>query len=145
MCAVTQKYFEPPEYKRSLITRWNTVTLGTVMAKSENAGKTTSECLQILLTEMRHLKLGLPTPFHTDEIFHTKLLQACQAVPACTYACCKPAADISGLIEELESSMATHEIQEKTANTTLFTDQHYYRQNTPYSTNTGYDKQTPFR
>ena len=115
------------------------------MGKLENAGKTTSECLQILLTEMRHLKLGLPTPFRTDEIFHAKLIQACQAVPACIYACCKPAADISGLIEELESSIATHEILEKMTNTTLFTDWHYYRQNTLYSTNKGYDKQTPFR
>ena len=94
MCAVTQKYFKPPEYQRGLITHWKTVTLGTVMGKPENAGKTTSECLQILLTEMRHLKLNLPTLFRTDEIFYTKLIQACQAIPACTYACCKPAADI---------------------------------------------------
>ena len=114
------------------------------MSKSENAGKPISECLQLLLTEMRHLKLGLPPPFRTDEIFHAKLIQAYQAVPAYTYTCCKLAADISGLIEELESSIATHEIQEKMANTTLFTDRRYYHQNTPYSTNRGYDKQTPF-
>ena len=108
LCGTTKKYFEGREYQRGLINRWNSITLGTVMNKPENTGKTTSECLQLLLTEMRHLKLGLPTPLQVDEIFHTKLIQACQVNPACTYACCKPAEDIPGLIEELETSITTY-------------------------------------
>jgi hypothetical protein len=145
LCGMTKKYFESPEYQRGLINRWNLITLGTIMGKSENVNKPISEYLQLLLTEMRHLKLGLPPPFCTDETFHAKLIQACQAVPASTYICCKPVADISGLIEELESSIATHKIQEKMANTTLFTDRRYYRQTPSYSTNRSYNKQTPFR
>jgi hypothetical protein len=141
LCGTTKKYFEGREYQRGLINCWNSITLGTVMNKPENTGKTTSECLQVLLTEMRHLKLGLPTPLQADEIFYTKLIQACQANPACTYACCKPAEDIPGLIEELETSITTYEIQQKNDNNILFTDRRYYRQTPLYSTN----KQTPFR
>ena len=141
LCGTTKKYFEGREYQRGLINRYNSITLGTVMNKPENTGKTTSECLQLLLTEMRHLKLGLPTPLQADKIFHTKLIQACQVNPACTYACCKPAEDIPGLIEELETSITTYEIQQKNDNNTLFTDRHYYRQTLPYPTS----KQTSSR
>ena len=79
------------------------------MGKNENSRKTMTECLQLLLTEMRHLKLSLPAPLQMDSVFHSKLIQACQDFPACAYACCKPAEDISGLIEELESSITTWE------------------------------------
>jgi hypothetical protein len=48
LCGTTKKYFEGREYQRGLINRWNSITLGTVMNKPENTGKTTSECLQLL-------------------------------------------------------------------------------------------------
>jgi hypothetical protein len=102
------------------------------MDMPENKGKTTTECLQLLLTEMRHLKLGLPEPLQADQIFHTKLIQACQDLPACTYACCKPADDISGLIEKLPASITTYERKQKRAIDILFTDRRYYSQKPPY-------------
>ena len=138
LCGVTKKYFEGREYQRGLINRWNNITLQTVMGKTENSGKTTTECLQLLLTEMRHLKLGLPAPLQMDVVFHSKLIQACQDFPACVYACCKPADDISELIEDLESSITTLECQQKRDTSTPFTDRRYYRQAPNYS-------QTPFR
>jgi hypothetical protein len=69
------------------------------------------------------------------------LIQACQVNPACTYACCKPAENIPGLIEELETFITTYEIQQKNDNNILFTDRHYYRQTPPYPIS----KQTPSR
>jgi hypothetical protein len=78
------------------------------MDKPENTGKSTTDCLQLLLTEMRHLKLDLPDEMKADVVFHTKLLHTCQDFPACTYAYCKPADDMSALINELETSITTY-------------------------------------
>ena len=120
--SVTKKYFEGWKYQKVIINWWNNITLEAIIDTLENRGKTTSECLQLLLTEMRHLKLGLPEPLQVDQVFHTKLIQACQDLPACGYACCKPADDISGLIEELQASITTYERQQKRATDVLFTD-----------------------
>ena len=74
---VTQQYFKSKEYQRGIIDQWTDITLESVMDKPENSGKSTTDCLQILLKEMRHLKLGLPPEMKADVIFHSKLIHAC--------------------------------------------------------------------
>jgi hypothetical protein len=86
---VTRQYFESKEYQRGIIDQWTDITLESIMDKPENSGKSTTECLQILLKEMRHLKLSLPPEIKADVIFHSKLIHACRDFPACIYACCK--------------------------------------------------------
>ena len=66
---VTRQYFESKEYQRGIIDQWTDITLESIMDKPENSGKSTTECLQILLKEMRHLKLGLPPEMKADVIF----------------------------------------------------------------------------
>jgi hypothetical protein len=100
---VTKRYFESKEYQRNLINYWNNVFLESVIERPENSGKSITDCLQLLLEEMRHLKLGLPKEMQSNVIFHTRLLAACQDFPPCVYACCKPSDNISALIEELET------------------------------------------
>ena len=49
----TRNYFKGPEYKRNILTQWNATKLRTVIDK--NTKKSTIECLQILIKDLRHL------------------------------------------------------------------------------------------
>jgi hypothetical protein len=53
ICESTRSYFEGSEYKRSILSKWNSTTLCTTIQK--NSGKSTEDCLQLLLKELRHL------------------------------------------------------------------------------------------
>ena len=107
------------------------------MNRSENTGKSTSECLQLLLTELRHLRQGIPPELRTDGVLHTKIIQACQDLPACY----KPSETLGGLVDDLISSISTWEKQRKKAAEIMFTDRRYHQQQSTY----GSSKQTPFR
>ncbi len=57
ICNAITNYFEGPEYKRSVLSKWNSTSLRSVI--NNNAGKSTEECLQILISDLRHLQHGL--------------------------------------------------------------------------------------
>ena len=141
LCTVTKNYFEGPEYVRGIVTQWNRTTLEDIMSRSENTGKTIGEYLQLLLTELRHLRQGLPPELRTDGVLYIKIVQACQDLPACGYACYKPSETLPGLIEDLISSISTWKKQRKRATEILFTDRRYHRQPPPSSPS----KYTSFR
>ena len=52
-CNAITNYFEGPEYKRSILAKWNSTSLRSII--NRNAGKSTEECLQILILNLRHL------------------------------------------------------------------------------------------
>jgi hypothetical protein len=133
VCTSIMSYFEGAEYKRSILNKWNNLTLKSVMGRAENDGKPMDECLQLLIKELRHLQHGLGPALRTDDFIHNKLVNACQEVPACQYACFKPSETLAGLINDLKSSIATYqkahstESSFPTESTTLFTDRRYHR------------------
>ena len=53
LCEATRNYFEGSEYKRDILTQWNALKLRTVIDK--NTEKSTIECLQILIKDLRQL------------------------------------------------------------------------------------------
>ena len=53
VCNSIKNYFEGAEYKRSVLLKWNELTLKSVISKSE--GKPIEECLEKLIDELRHL------------------------------------------------------------------------------------------
>jgi hypothetical protein len=55
LCNGTRNYFETVEYRRSQLYKWNSTTLRTVATDTKNAGKSMKECLQLLITELRHI------------------------------------------------------------------------------------------
>ena len=67
-------HFKEPEYKRGVLTKWNAITLKTVMIKSE--GKSTEDCLQLLLNDLRHLQHGLNPNLYNNNFLHNKLIVA---------------------------------------------------------------------
>src|SRR5579871_1486997 len=124
ICNAITNYFEGPEYKRSVLSKWNSTTLRSVI--NSNTGKSTEECLQILISTLRHLQHGLNHDLRTDHFFHNKLINACQDIPACRYACYRPSDSLSGLINELRSSIITFEKSQLESNQTFLTDRRYH-------------------
>lgn len=126
MCHTTQNYFEGAEYKRSRLARWDELSLGLVI--KENAEKSTGVCLQILISELRNLQMSLSKELRSDSFFHNKLINACRKVPACSFACFKPSETLTGLINDLQSSIKTYEESKQTKQTQFFTDRRYCKQ-----------------
>jgi hypothetical protein len=53
LCEAIRNYFKGPEYKRDILTQWNAIKLRTIINK--HIEKSTVECLQILIKDLRHL------------------------------------------------------------------------------------------
>jgi hypothetical protein len=126
ICRILRCHFEGPEYKRNVISKWDSTTFQSIIDKNE--GKSTEDCLQLLIEQLTHLQHGLDPEYRTEKHLLNKLVNACQDVPACEYACCKPAETLSGFINDLQSSIHVHD-KKKGSSTTFFTDRRYYHQN----------------
>ena len=127
ICNAITNYFEGPEYKRSVLSKWNSTSLRSVI--NGNAGKSTEECLQILISDLHHLQHGLNHDLRTDQFFHNKLINAYQDIPACRYACYRPSDTLTGLINDLRSSITTFEKSQPEPNQTFLTDRRYHSLN----------------
>jgi hypothetical protein len=51
VCIAMMNYFEDAEYKRSILNKWNNLTLKSIMSKTENKRKSINECLQLLIKD----------------------------------------------------------------------------------------------
>src|SRR5271166_5301533 len=106
MCYTTCNYFEGAEHKRNILNWWNETTLQTAITK--NSGKSTLECLQLLINDLRHLQHSLEDNFRTDNFLHNKIITACITYKAYRFAYCKPATTVTGLISELRTSITAY-------------------------------------
>src|SRR5579871_3870258 len=107
MCGAMIARFEGEEYQRATQAQWDSITLSSVTSKYE--GKSTEECLQLLLQELTHLRHGLEPACRGDNYFRNKLISACRGVPACELACFTPSPTISGFINPDRRSVSTYE------------------------------------
>ncbi len=103
------------------------------MHKTENERKFMNECLQLLIKELRHLQHDLESTLRIDDFIHNKLVNACQKISACQYACFKSSDSLTKLINDLKSSIIIYqkahfiEFSFLIEFTTLFTDRRYHR------------------
>ena len=70
-----RNHFKGLEYKRGVLIKWNAITLKIVIIKSE--GKSTEDCLQLLLNDLRHLQHGLNANLYNNDFLYNKLIVAC--------------------------------------------------------------------
>ncbi len=105
ICDSIRTYFKGEENRKSVLSRWNMTTLKSIIGKNE--GKPMEECLQPLIKDLCHLQRELDVELRTDKFIHIKLINACQDVSACQYACFKPANGLASLINDLRSSIIT--------------------------------------
>jgi hypothetical protein len=103
------------------------------MSKTENEEKSMNECLQLLIKELRHLQHELESILRIDDFIHNKLVNACQKISACQYACFKSSDSLTELINDLKSSIVIYqkahfiEFSFLIEFTTLFIDRRYHR------------------
>ncbi len=109
VCISIMSYFEDVEYKRSILNKWNNLTLKSVMNKTENEEKLMNECLQLLIKELRHLQHDLESILRIDDFIHNKLVNACQKISACQYTCFKSNDNLTELINDLKSSIIIYQ------------------------------------
>src|SRR6266536_3704738 len=147
MYNATCNYFEGPEHKRNVLNCWNKTTLRTIISK--NPEKSTLEYLQLLINNLRHLQHSLKNNLKIDDFLHNKIITTCITHEAYRYAYYKPVKTVTGLINELQTSINVYEasrLQESQAFHTClqdpkdpepevyFTDRQYYRQPQPTRT-----------
>lgn len=125
ICYYMMTYFEGPEHKRGIMAKWNGITFKSVISRPENEGKSMEDCLQLLIKELRHLQHSLDFEYRTEKAIRDKLISACQETTACQYACYRPSESFAGLINDLRSSIVTH--NKANPSETFFTDRRYYR------------------
>ena len=111
-CANIRDVFEGPGYHRRNLDLWNAITLSSVCKK--NPEKSTSDCLQLLIQELRETQQGLSPDLSSNTTFlHNKLITACQGIPACRTAVSDPPNDMISFINKLRSSITTYEKEEE--------------------------------
>jgi hypothetical protein len=108
VCFSMRNYFEDAEYRRSILFKWNNLTLKSIMIKSENEDKSVEECLQLLIKQLRHLQHDLNSELRSEKFIHNKLINACQDVFVCQYVCFKFSDSLIDLINDLKSSIITY-------------------------------------
>jgi hypothetical protein len=109
VCFSMGHYFEDVEYKRDILFKWNNPILKFVMIRSENESKSTEECLQLLIKDLRHLQHELNSKLRSEKIIHNKLINACQDVFVCQYVCFKLSDSLVDLINDLRSSIIIYQ------------------------------------
>jgi hypothetical protein len=142
MCDMIKSHFETEEHKQGMMTKWNTTTLKAIMAKNED--KSTEECLELVIKELRSIQRGLAPELRTEQNLRDKLINACNDVESCVYACLKPAPTLEGVCSDLHSSIIAYKrIQDTKTSQTFYTDRKY-RQNPRHYSNQRDQRQRPY-
>jgi uncharacterized UPF0160 family protein len=102
-----RNYFEDVEYRRDILSKWNNLILKSMMTSNED--KSIEECLQLLIKNLRHLQHDLNSKLRSEKFIHNKLINACQNVIACSYACFKFSDSLVDLINDLRSSIVIYQ------------------------------------
>jgi hypothetical protein len=100
-------FFEDVEYRRDILSKWNNLTLKSVITSNEN--KSVEELLQLLIKQLRHLQLDLNSKLRAEKFNRNKFINACQDVFVCQYACFKFSDSLVDLINDLRSSIIIYQ------------------------------------
>ncbi|TEY29375.1 hypothetical protein BOTCAL_0949g00010 [Botryotinia calthae] len=103
LCTYMRSNFEGDEYQCNMLSQWNSITLRST--KKEHRNKPLSECLTIMIKQLRLLQHRLDPAMRQMSHLHNKLILACEDTEACNLACFDPKKDISGLINQLKQSI----------------------------------------
>ena len=91
-----------------MLEKWKTLTLRKVISRPENSSKTTTECLELLILELRRIQYGLDPDLRTEKLLHNKMINACRDLPACKPACFKAPTSFAGLFDDLREAISIY-------------------------------------
>ncbi|RAL60031.1 hypothetical protein DID88_000657 [Monilinia fructigena] len=87
LCTYMRNNFEGDEYQRNMLSKWNSITQST---KKENKNKPLSECLTIMIKQLRMLQHRLDPAMRQTSHLHNKLILACEDVEDATWLVLTP-------------------------------------------------------
>ncbi|RKF77885.1 hypothetical protein GcM1_215005 [Golovinomyces cichoracearum] len=85
------------------MTKWNLLSLKTI--DRQNPDKSLQKCLEILFWELKLIQRCLSRGFRPEKCLRDKLINACNDIEACAYACLKPFTSLKGLCSDPRSSI----------------------------------------
>jgi hypothetical protein len=96
---------------------------------TSNENKSFEECLQLLIKQLRHLQHDLNSELRSEKFIHNKLINACQNVFVCQYACFKLSDSLIDLINDLRSSIIIYQKANSIIETfeAFFIDKRYHK------------------
>ncbi|XMA19477.1 hypothetical protein WAI453_012268 [Rhynchosporium graminicola] len=115
--------FESEEFSRSSLTTWNLLTLESI--KEKNPGKTTSECFDILSTQIRELRHSIPFELRHEKFVINKVITACQSSEACQIALAQPTTSTEKTITSIRTSIVNYEHAHPATSTTFYTNRKF--------------------
>jgi hypothetical protein len=129
-CEGLRSFFEPLEYYRVNLNKWNSITLNTVLGRHPD--KTIGKAVQLLVNELTELQHGLEEDLRKPAFFLNKIVTACQGTPACRYAVSSSLTDLGQLLNNLQSSITAWEKEQEPPQndgTAFFTDRRFLSRN----------------
>jgi len=115
VCVYLRNVFEGATFQHKHLDKWNTVILSTVIAN--NANKSTIECLQLLILELRKTQMCLYSDLRNTSFYYNKLVTICQGVSAYKYTISNPSHDIGDLVNKLQSAIVNYKKEKDIDNT----------------------------
>lgn len=106
-----RKRFVTTEGTLALLREWKSTTLLSYMEK--NPDKSAVDIFNKMVARLAIIQQGLPNEYQNDTIFKDHLLTAVDGIDACRLARQKVAPTLQGVISDLQTSIATVQVQQK--------------------------------
>lgn len=137
MTDMTRQHFETAERHQQLLSNWYSILLPSL--KRENPDKSTAECFELMLNQLRKLQRGLGHEYRSQTTLWDRLINACRDTEECQFAVYKPSATFGGVAADIRSAIATASrsfhnvtstvINNKNFENSFFTDRCYHTTN----------------
>ena len=106
MVASLRKAFEGPDFQRSQLAKWNTITYQKI--RLEHPDMSASQCIDTLTNELYHTRRNLDDAFKSDTIMYTRIIDACTGSKECHAAIANPPRELPVLINNLKSCVTSY-------------------------------------
>lgn len=120
VCNFIRNYFEEAKYKQNIFSKWNKLTLKSIISKSK--GKPIEKCLVKLIDKLWHLQHYLDHKLYKNRFILNKIINAYQNIFTYQYTCFKHAKSLTRLINNLNFLIITY-TQANRINKAFFIDQ----------------------
>jgi hypothetical protein len=106
MVASIREAFEGPDFKRSQLAKWNTLTYQKL--RTENPTKSAPQCIDLLVSELYNIRRNLDDVFKSEKVLYARIIDACTGAKECHVAISNPPEKLPMLINNLKSSITTY-------------------------------------
>jgi hypothetical protein len=106
MIASIREAFEGPDFKRSQLAKWNTLTYQKI--RIENPAKSAPQCIDLLVNGLYAIRRNLDDAFKSETVLYARIIDACTGAKECHVAISNPSEKLPMLINNLKSSVTTY-------------------------------------